>query len=82
MKATIIRIGNSRGIRLPKPIIEQCGIENEVELEIHNNEIVIRPIKRPRQYWKESFKRMAEKQDDKLIESPDTKWDEKEWEWK
>ncbi len=81
MKASIIKIGNSRGIRLPKPIIEQCGLEEEVELEVRRNEIVIRPLRKPRQGWAEKFKTMAEKGDDKLIETPPTEWDEDGWEW-
>ncbi len=82
MKASIIRIGNSRGLRLPKPIIEQCGFDKEVEIEIRNNEIIIRPAKRPRHNWEQAFKSMAERGDDMLIESPDTAWDEEEWEWR
>jgi len=82
MKASIIKIGNSRGLRLPKPIIEQCGFENEVEIEVRNNEVIIRPVKRPRHNWEQAFKTMAEKEDDRLIEFPDSKWDEEEWEWK
>jgi len=82
MKASIIRIGNSRGLRLPKPIIEQCGFDKEVEIEVRNNEIIIRPAKRPRHNWEQAFKSMAERGDDILIESPDTTWDEEEWEWR
>ncbi|MCD6388319.1 MAG: AbrB/MazE/SpoVT family DNA-binding domain-containing protein [Desulfobulbaceae bacterium] len=82
MKASIIKIGNSQGIRLPKPIIEQCGFNKEVELEVHNHEVVIRPIIRhPRHNWENAFKAMAANGDDKLLESPATKWDEEEWEW-
>ena len=82
MKATIIKIGNSRGLRLPKTILEQCGFENEVELEVHNNEVIIRPVKQVRYNWDKAFKAMAEKGDDKLIELPNSKWDEEEWAWK
>jgi len=82
MRLSIIKIGNSRGLRLPKPILEQCGFEKEVEMEVRNNEIVIRPVKRPRHNWEQAFKTMAEKSDDTLIEFPDSKWDEEEWEWR
>ena len=82
MKATIIKIGNSRGIRIPKPILEQCGFDKEVELEVRDNEIIIRPIKHPRHNWEKAFKNMAEQGDDKLIDLPDSKWDNEEWEWK
>lgn len=81
MKASIIKIGNSQGVRIPKPIIEQCGFKDEVELEVHNKEIVIKSIRYPRSNWEKAFKTMAANSDDKLIESPVTKWDEDEWEW-
>ena len=82
MRVSIIKIGNSRGLRIPQPILEQCGFEKEAEVEVRNNEIVIRPVKRPRHNWEQAFERMAEKSDDKLIEFPDSKWDEEEWEWR
>jgi len=82
MKASIIKIGNSRGLRLPKPIIEQCGFKKEVELEVRDNALIIRPVKQPRSNWAEIFKAMAERKDDKLIEFPNSRWDKEEWEWK
>jgi len=82
MKASIITIGNSRGLRLPKPILEQCGFENEVEIEVRNNELIIRRARQPRHDWEESFKAMAEKGDDLLMEFPEGRWDEEEWEWR
>ncbi len=82
MRASIIRIGNSRGLRLPKTVIEQCGFEDEVEIEVRDNEVIIRPVKRPRQNWEEAFKTMAEKGDDQLIEFPNSHWNNEEWEWK
>ena len=85
MKAQLIKIGNSRGIRLPKAVIEQVGLGEDVELEVGEDEIVIRPAKRkPREGWAESFKAMAEAGDDVLPDWPQaslTKFDEEEWEW-
>ena len=85
MKTQLIKIGNSRGVRLPKAIIEQLGLENEIELEVRPDEIALRPAKRkPRAGWAESFKAMAEAGDDALIDGPLpslTKFDEEEWEW-
>jgi antitoxin MazE len=85
MKATIIKIGNSRGLRIPKPILEQCGFENEVDMEIHNKELVISSAHKPRDGWGDAFKAMAKHGDDALIlkqvaESEST-WDDEEWEW-
>jgi antitoxin MazE len=82
MKASIIKIGNSQGIRIPKPIIEQCGFENEVELEVHDHELIIKSSRTPRQDWETAFKGMAANGDDQLLDSATkTKWDEEEWEW-
>jgi antitoxin MazE len=84
MKATIVRIGNSRGIRIPKPLIEQCEIQDEVELEIKDRHLVIRPLRRARAGWDEAFRCMAECGDDILIDrvaEPSTAWDKREWHW-
>ena len=84
MKATLVRIGNSRGIRLPKPVIEQCGFENEVEMEVHRRELVIRSSSHPRDGWAGAFARMSEYGDDELlyrVAQTGPTWDEEEWEW-
>ncbi|VGO21043.1 AbrB/MazE/SpoVT family DNA-binding domain-containing protein [Pontiella sulfatireligans] len=82
MKAKIIRIGNSQGIRIPKPIIEQCGIKDSVELEIHDRELVIRAPKENRSGWDGQYKQMAEAGDDQLfVAENQSKWDGEEWEW-
>jgi len=82
MKASIIRIGNSQGIRIPKLLIEQCGFEGDVELEVHNNELVIKSVSHPRQNWEEAFIAMEANADDALLESVASEWDEVDWEWK
>jgi antitoxin MazE len=83
MKVTIIQIGNSQGIRIPKPILKQCKLQNEVELEIHKNELVIRSLGAPRKGWSKKFATMAAKGDDALLDSyVQSKWDKEEWEWK
>ena len=82
MKASIIQIGNSQGLRIPKPILEQCGFDGEVELEVHDNELIIKRTTHSRQNWEKAFKSMAENKDDKLIEFAQNQWDKEEWEWK
>ena len=85
MKASIIKIGNSRGIRIPKPVFVQCGFEEEVELEVLNKELVIRSPRKPREGWEEAFKSMKENCDDTLsfsVAEEMPPWDEDEWEWK
>jgi antitoxin MazE len=82
MKASIVKIGNSHGVRIPKPILDQCGFKKEVELEVVNQELVLKAVGRPRKNWEASFKKMAKHQDDHLEESPSTDWENEEWEWK
>ncbi|MEE4272495.1 MAG: AbrB/MazE/SpoVT family DNA-binding domain-containing protein [Thermoanaerobaculales bacterium] len=84
MKTNLVKIGNSRGIRIPKPVIEQCGLENEVEMVVHNNELVIRAPSSVRDGWDAAFARMKEYGDDTLLDrvtEPSTTWDEEDWEW-
>ncbi|MGH6897945.1 MAG: AbrB/MazE/SpoVT family DNA-binding domain-containing protein [Geminicoccaceae bacterium] len=83
MKAKIIRIGNSQGIRIPKPILEQTGLGENVELEVVDNQIIIRPSSDPRAGWKAAFERMAREGDDTLMDpdSISSDWDEQEWTW-
>lgn len=81
MKAAIIKIGNSRGVRIPKPILDQCGFGAEVEMEIHNQELIIRSPKHPRKNWAKSFQEMAQNGEDTLIDPTATEWDNEEWEW-
>lgn len=84
MKANIVRIGNSKGIRLPKPVLEQCGLEESVEIEIEGNRLVIRPVRRPRGAWGKAFMKMAQHKDDNLLDadtSQATAWDKTEWRW-
>ncbi len=84
VKTRIVRIGNSQGVRLPKRIIEQIGLENEIEIEIAEGQLIIRPASVPRAGWDEQFRAMAERGDDYLLdaESPSLiEWDDEEWEW-
>ena len=82
MKAKLVKVGNSRGIRIPKPICEQCGLEGEIEMDVRDGEIVIRPAHRPRHGWDEAFATMAGRGDDRpLVAESSTEWDAEEWEW-
>lgn len=84
MRANIIRVGNSQGIRIPKVLLEQSRLGTEVELEVEEGSIVIRPASRTRAGWEEKFKLMAEQGDDKMIDEElgeQTAWDKDEWEW-
>lgn len=83
MKTSIIKIGNSQGLLIPKPILKQCGFNGEVELEVHNNKLVIKPTAHPhpRKNWAKEFQTMVQNRDDELIGFTQNQWDENEWEW-
>jgi antitoxin MazE len=85
MKIDIIRIGNSQGIRLPKAIIEQCGFEKSLELEVRGHEVVLRaPRRKPREGWDESIATaVAEHGQPELLWPDDmvNEFDETEWTW-
>ncbi len=83
MKARIVRIGNSQGIRIPKPLIEQPGLKDDVENVVQGNALVIRPVVRPRAGWVEAFQARAVHDDDRLRdEIPPTRWEQDEWRWR
>lgn len=84
MRARIIKIGNSQGIRIPKPLLKQIGIGTDVELEVEDKRIIILPVSNPRENWDEAFKQMASNGDDALlIDDQDltNSWDEGGWRW-
>jgi antitoxin MazE len=84
VKARIVKIGNSQGIRIPKLLLDQADLGEEVELELQGEQIVIRPAHRARHDWADQFKAMAARGDDKLLDGEvmvSTVWDEEEWEW-
>ena len=85
MKTKLIRIGNSKGVRIPKPLIEQSGLSEDIELILKDNEIVLRSANGPRKNWDQAFRKMAEHGDDQLIDEDlaevTNEWDESEWTW-
>ncbi len=85
MITKVIKIGNSRGIRIPKHIIEQKGLNDEVELEVKNDSLVIKPVKKTRANWDLSFKLMSENKDDILLDEESllyqNSWNNDEWVW-
>jgi antitoxin MazE len=83
MKADLIRIGNSRGVRIPKAVIDQCGLGKRVEMRVEGDNLIITSVKAPRSGWDEAFKAMAKEGDDAplLPEDLEQGFDETEWEW-
>lgn len=67
MKADIIKIGNSKGIRIPASFLKQCGMDKKVEIEVKYNNIILKPIKSPREGWASAFKKMAKQGEDQIL---------------
>jgi antitoxin MazE len=82
VQARLIKIGNSQGLRLPKVLLEQSGISEEVEIEVQSEGLVIRPrvLSQARSGWAEAFAEMSAHGDDRLLDDVElTDW--AEWEW-
>ena len=67
MNIAVIQIGNSKGIRLGKAILEKYNIKDTVELVLEKGYIIIKPTSTPRKGWEKAFKKMHENGDDKLL---------------
>ena len=85
MITKVIKIGNSRGIRIPKSIIDQSGLRNEVELEVKDDKIIIKAVSKMRENWDSAFQKMSQNNDDFLLDEKElndqSKWDKEEWVW-
>ncbi len=82
MKAQIIQIGNSQGIRIPKMMLEETRLSGEVELEVHPDGLLIKSLQKPRNTWDAEFKAIAETDDDQPLQTEAaTRFDSKEWKW-
>ena len=83
VKTRIVRIGNSRGVRIPKTLLELTELQEEVELEVREGEIIVRAARPIRPGWEEAFKDMGSRHDELLDDGAPytTARDEEEWEW-
>jgi antitoxin MazE len=84
IKTRIVKIGNSRGIRIPKILLDQAKLGDEIEMELKGDKLIIHSLQNPRQGWDEQFVEMARRGDDKSLDSEAanlTSWDKDEWEW-
>ena len=82
MKTKLVPIGNSRGVRLPKPLLREAGLSDEVDLHVRNGAIIITSIKNTRAGWAEAAKVMHNRKQDQLIDSPtETQFDKNDWQW-
>ena len=82
IRTRIVKIGNSQGIRIPKLLLEQSGLNAEVEVEVEGDRLVIRPAPSQRVGWDAAFAAMAEARDDSLLDDlTSTAWDADAWDW-
>jgi len=82
-KTRIVRIGNSRGIRVPKLLLDQAQLPDEVELHAEPGRLVVQGARRPRTGWAEAARAMTEAGHDDLLDAPSpTRFDREEWEWR
>ena len=82
MRSRIVQIGNSKGVRIPKLLLEQAGFEGEVELHAEEGRIVIATPRRARAGWAEAARRLHDAEADHLELSGQTRFDREEWEWR
>jgi len=82
IRSKVVKIGNSRGIRIPQTLLEQAGLIDDVEMIVEGNKLIIHSIRFSRQGWGAQFIAMAEHGDDRLLDqAPATQWEEDEWTW-
>ena len=82
MRAKLVRIGNSRGVRLPRSLIAEAGLPDEVELRVEDHTIVIAPARSNRDGWAEAARRMrAAGEDEPIGTGVPTRFEEAEWQW-
>ncbi len=83
MKLDIIKVGNSKGIRIPKAVLEACDIGDAVDLQIQDDKLVLIPLKDPRAGWEEAFKADPPNSGHQEVfgESIANEFDKNEWEW-
>jgi antitoxin MazE len=82
MRSRLIRIGNSRGVRLPKPLIEEAGLSDEIDIRVSEGRIIIENASASRAGWAEAAVLARERGEGGLLDAPvATRFDEEEWDW-
>ena len=82
VRSKVVKIGNSRGIRIPRAMLEQAGLSDEVEMIVRGDKLIIQTARHPRQGWEAQFASMAKQGDDRLLDDvTTTQWDGEEWTW-
>jgi antitoxin MazE len=81
MKAHLVRVGNSRGVRLPKALIEEVGLGDEIDVRVENHCVVIAPVRPTRSGWAYAARQLRGETKKAPDWSHPTRFDETEWQW-
>lgn len=82
MLVSLVAIGNSKGIRIPKAILDQCNIRDQIDLEVREGRIILEPVSdQPRKGWNAAFQQMAANADDGLLLDDDIDIEMDDWQW-
>ena len=81
MKTRLVRIGNSRGVRIPKPLIAEAKLGDDVEIEVRDGSIVVSRSTECREGWAEAAQGFAQEREGLLDPPTPTRFDDEEWEW-
>lgn len=85
MQLQLRQIGNSQGIILPRPMLQQVGISSEIDVEVTDGAIILRPARsHPRTGWEQAFARATEAghvPDADLFDDASNTFDQTEWQW-
>lgn len=82
VRTRIVKIGNSQGIRIPKLLLEQSGIGEDVYIEVREGQLILNAVSPVRKGWEQAFVEMSQQGDDLLLDAPNsTEWDDQEWQW-
>ena len=82
-KTRIVQIGNSKGIRVPKVLLEHAQLPDDVELQAEPGRLIVRAAQGPRAGWAEAAKAMHTRGDDRLLDATtSSQFDDKEWRWR
>ncbi len=81
MQVDLIPIGNSRGIRIPKAVLDQCRFGDRADLSVTGGRLVVSATSERRYGWEEAFRKMVERKDDDSLVTPTSSFDEEDWWW-
>jgi antitoxin MazE len=82
-RTRIVQIGNSKGIRVPKMLLQHAQLPEEVELQAEHGRLIVRAARAARAGWADAAKSMHARGDDRLLDAPtSSQFDDKEWQWR